>query len=112
MSIDISTCIAIGWVVDKIEKNAMNAASAFEYEDYFIPLNAYDENTEYIFGEIIQTLQEGETLDISDMLEIANLYQGNLRQLQGKLMYMAGACARKDLYENYRLSIHVFTRYH
>lgn len=112
MSVNISTCIAIGWVVDRIEKNAMNAASAFEYEDYFIPLNAYDENTEYIFGEVIKTLQEGETLDISDIFEITNLFRSDLQQLQGQLMHMADACARKDLYEDYRISIHVFTRYH
>ena len=31
MSVNISTCIAVGWVVDKLEKNAMNIAMTENY---------------------------------------------------------------------------------
>jgi hypothetical protein len=50
MSIDYSCGVVFGWHVSQEEKDQMLERSNYEYEDEFICLDCYRDNSDYIYG--------------------------------------------------------------
>lgn len=59
MGVDFKTLVGYGYIVsDKQRDNLINLCS--KYEDDFKPVDAYDEDTDWFFGEVFSTYETGE----------------------------------------------------
>lgn len=59
MGVDFKTLVGYGYVIsNKQRDDLINLYS--EYEDDFRPIDAYDEDTEWFFGEVFSTYELGE----------------------------------------------------